>query len=110
MQKLLDRERRICKGPFRSTLGTHKTFGTHKIGRAVMLRGFSGGKLLGWALIIYHAGVPDAHFYVLKEHRRRGLGRDLWHHVQRFGPDPLCFPVGRRGRSFFRAVGATNVE
>jgi GNAT superfamily N-acetyltransferase len=104
MQKLLDREQRICKGPLRSILDTYQT------GRAVMLREQDSGKLLGWALVVYCSGEPSAHFYVLKECRRRGIGSRLYSHVQRFGRDPYCFPPGRRSRAFFRAVGAPNAE
>ena len=101
MQKNLDRERRHSKPPFTTFMPA-----THEWARAVMIRSKADGKLLGWALIIYVSGEPSAHFYVHKDCRRRGLGRSLHRHVERFGPDAYCFPPGRRSRAFFRAVGA----
>jgi GNAT superfamily N-acetyltransferase len=104
MQKLLDRERRHSKPPFCALMPP-----SHRTGRAVMLRDRSTDALLAWALIIYCSGEPSAHFFVAKEHRRRGLGRILSRHVQRFAPAAYCFPPNRGSRAFFHAVGA-NVD
>jgi GNAT superfamily N-acetyltransferase len=101
MQRLLDHERRFSKPPFSTFLPQG-----YKKARAVMLRDASTGHLIAWAMIVYNSGEASAHFFVSKEHRRQGLGRILFKHVQRFDTSPYCFPPGRRSRAFFRSVGA----
>jgi len=96
-----------------------------KEGRAVMIREREGAQIVAWALITYqyrYEKVPArlrkgerghlrrrvahsvAYFYVRKDYRRRGLGRRLYCHLQRFAPGASCCPCNRVNRAFFRAL------
>ena len=100
MQHTLDKERRHARPPLCCMMPA-----SHQMARAIMLRERTTGDLMGWALLVWMSGEAFIHIYVLKQHRRTGIGRRLHRHVQRFAAEPAYLASGRSER-FFQAVAA----
>jgi len=100
MRRTLDTERRHARPPFCRMMPP-----SHQMGRAIMLRECATGDLLGWTLLVWMSGEAFMSIYVLKQHRRTGIGRRLHRHVQRFAAEPAYLASGRSER-FFQAVAA----